>query len=323
MRARKPQRRRTARLACAFYACALGFCACNGSARDAKRDAAPACASCHMPEYLAAKKPVHVGVRPTACFVCHTQSAWSPSVFNHPWPLTGAHANARCAACHRGQPPVYAGTSRLCVDCHRADFEGSDFPGHSTFPTTCADCHSTSAWTPAREPPRAGPLAGRGTNEHAPPAQASRPSAGAAGNEARATKRSAKSARTPRGHEAREPSPESTLGGTDTNAEPSSETAPSAANAHAEAETPPETAAAPDVHPENRFPISHGAHAGIRCRTCHDQGGTMGKDNTDCVQCHARAKFDRIHDGVRGYPEGPAPLNFCLRCHGSGRVRGR
>jgi hypothetical protein len=47
----------------------------------------------------------------------------------------------------------------------------------------------------------------------------------------------------------------------------------------------------------------------------------MGRDNTDCVQCHTRARFDRIHDGVRGYPDGPAPVNFCLRCHASGRAR--
>jgi hypothetical protein len=213
-----------------------------------------------MPEYLSAKRPVHAGVRPTACAVCHTQGAWKPSVFNHPWALEGAHASASCNECHLGQPPRYAGTSRLCFDCHRDDYARSTFSGHSSFPTTCADCHSSTAWTPARAP-------GSKPTAHEP-----------------ARERAAVPA----------PAPQPTA--------------------------PTEAPAA--VHPDDRFPISHGAHAGIGCRTCHDQGGPIGKDNTDCVQCHARAKFDRIHDGVRGYPEGTAPPNFCLRCHASGRVGG-
>jgi hypothetical protein len=35
------------------------------------------------------------------------------------------------------------------VGCHQADFDASPFPGHSEFPTTCADCHTTSGWVPA------------------------------------------------------------------------------------------------------------------------------------------------------------------------------
>ena len=71
------------------------------------------------------------------------------STFDHPWPLEGAHAQAACASCHLGNPPVYAGTPTSCVGCHRSDYDLSPYPGHSNFPTTCADCHTTSAWTPA------------------------------------------------------------------------------------------------------------------------------------------------------------------------------
>ncbi|MFI5308647.1 MAG: hypothetical protein ACHQ53_14905 [Polyangiales bacterium] len=260
------------------------------------------CARCHMPEYVNAKKPVHVGARPTACAVCHTQSSWSPSVFEHPWPLTGAHARARCASCHVGQPPVYAGTSKLCVDCHRKDFESSEFPGHARFASTCADCHSTSAWTPARRPA----VVDAGSEPTASPHRRARAvhETGPAPHTQRGAPQAARGV-APTAHEAPQAAPENAP-------------EPAAASTSTEAAAP----TAPS-HPESRFPIASGPHAGIGCRTCHDQGGAFGRDDTDCVQCHTRARFDPIHDGVRNYPEGPAPPNFCLRCHASGRVRGR
>ena len=115
-------------------------------------DRAEECVTCHMPEYRATKHPPHAGAKPTACGVCHTQDAWSPSVLVHEWPLTGAHVKTDCFACHGGTPTVFAGTPRACVGCHRADFDRSDFPGHADFPTTCADCHTTTKWKPATKP---------------------------------------------------------------------------------------------------------------------------------------------------------------------------
>ena len=78
--------------------------------------------------------------------------------------------------------------------------------------------------------------------------------------------------------------------------------------------------AAQPWHPESRFPIKHGSHSDIDCRTCHDQGGALSKSNTDCVQCHTRARFDRKHRHVDAYPQGDAPANFCLKCHTDGTV---
>jgi hypothetical protein len=194
--------------------------ACGPHANDARLKTADTdCAQCHMPEYLDAKDPVHVGVRPTACAVCHVQDAWSPSVFKHPKPAPKPQEQ-RTAVHDR--------------------------------PTTEEEHAHTIKHPHAK------------LQDHGPASPPSEPTS------------------------------------------PLTEPAPQTA--------------APE-HPDNRFPIASGAHAGIRCRTCHDQGGTMGKDNTDCVQCHARAKFDAIHDGVRGYPGGAAPLNFCLQCHASGRRR--
>lgn len=111
-------------------------------------DTPPECSGCHMDDYDATASPSHVGY-PTDCAACHTDAGWVPSTFTHGWALTGAHASTPCASCHGGSPPVYRGTPRECVGCHRADYDASPYPGHSGFPTSCADCHSTTSWRPA------------------------------------------------------------------------------------------------------------------------------------------------------------------------------
>ncbi len=61
------------------------------------------------------------------CTTCHVEDRWRPAAFDHQadsdWPLDGAHADVRCAACHRpqGRPAVvrYRGTPTTCEECHR------------------------------------------------------------------------------------------------------------------------------------------------------------------------------------------------------------
>jgi len=106
------------------------------------------CATCHLREYSDVKHPAHAGAKPTTCGVCHATTSWHPTLLNHSWALTGAHAKADCFGCHRDNPPVFQGTHSECVDCHRSDYDKSRFPGHSRFPLTCAECHSTAAWKP-------------------------------------------------------------------------------------------------------------------------------------------------------------------------------
>ena len=50
---------------------------------------------------------------------------------------------------------------------------------------------------------------------------------------------------------------------------------------------------------------------------------SLGRANTNGVQCHARSRFDGVHAGVRQYPQGAAAPNFCVRCltRGSGSRR--
>ncbi len=124
----------------------LSAAACS-DAGGAPESASTACDSCHMTDFRSA--PRHVGEKPTKCAVCHASYAWHPQRVDHPfYPLDGAHAKASCFDCHRGNPPLFAGTSKECVGCHRADYDRSRFPGHSSFPLTCEKCHSVSAWKP-------------------------------------------------------------------------------------------------------------------------------------------------------------------------------
>jgi hypothetical protein len=188
------------------------------------------CVDCHQDDRASAQPP-HEGFS-IDCSNCHSTAAWSGAAFVHTqaFSLTGAHTSATCLSCHTGSPTVFAGLSRACVNCHQQDFAQSPFPGHGAFPTSCQDCHSTAAWTPA--------------------------SGGA--------------------------------------------------------------------HPENRFP-TRSPHS-FACNECHDSAlGPNGRGNADCVGCHTGAhtlsRMDAVHRGeVGNYPTGAnrAP-NFCLQCHPSGR----
>jgi hypothetical protein len=110
------------------------------------------CFACHQTDYAATASPDHAAANiPTTCVVCHSTTAWAPAQFDHnttAFPLTGAHRTATCAGCHAGG---YSGTSTDCYACHQTDYAQTSNPGHSaaSFPTTCATCHSTTAWMPS------------------------------------------------------------------------------------------------------------------------------------------------------------------------------
>lgn len=112
------------------------------------------CYSCHQPDYAATTNPAHgpAGFG-TNCVQCHSASATSwGGTFNHAqtaFPLTGAHTTTTCISCHAGG--VFKGTSTNCYSCHQQDYAGATNPVHSggSFPTTCATCHTPSAWIPS------------------------------------------------------------------------------------------------------------------------------------------------------------------------------
>lgn len=130
--------------------CSDGRCHGDPPVFQDEPDARRACVSCHQADYDRSPYPGHADFAVT-CQDCHGQDAWRPAAgtADHSvFPLDGAHAWVECVGCH-GDPPVYGGQPHECVGCHRDDYDRSPYPGHSAFATTCADCHTTSAWRPA------------------------------------------------------------------------------------------------------------------------------------------------------------------------------
>ncbi len=113
-----------------------------------------ACASCHTPDYNQSTNPNHVSLSiPTDCAMCHTTDGWQPAGFpihNNYYVLKDAHAAIAndCAKCHNGN---YNNTPNTCAGCHMPEYNQALNPKHAAagFPTTCDDCHTQKAWSPA------------------------------------------------------------------------------------------------------------------------------------------------------------------------------
>lgn len=98
------------------------------------------CFSCHQPD------DPHQGNLGTDCASCHSVEGWKPAHFDHNrsvFKLTGAHIEAACEGCH--QDRIYKGTPQDCLSCHQ-----KDEPHERRFGANCAECHSTTAWSPAK-----------------------------------------------------------------------------------------------------------------------------------------------------------------------------
>jgi len=115
------------------------------------------CAGCHTDTYNQTTNPNHATSGfSTACESCHSQTAWTPSTFNHStiYPLTGAHASiaTNCVLCH---PTGYSNTPNTCEGCHQTNYNQATNPNHIALniSTTCATCHTTNPnWQPATFP---------------------------------------------------------------------------------------------------------------------------------------------------------------------------
>ncbi|HSL16578.1 MAG TPA: hypothetical protein VLB51_01600, partial [Methylomirabilota bacterium] len=123
--------------------------ACHGS--NVFQGLPSECVDCHLDDYQGADDPDHVAAGfPTDCQLCHSvaSGSWDGAVFDHTvYPLVGAHATLDCAECHSGG--IYQGLPSECVDCHLADYQGTDDPDHvaAGFPTDCQLCHSVASGT--------------------------------------------------------------------------------------------------------------------------------------------------------------------------------
>lgn len=100
------------------------------------KNASTDCYSCH------AQADPHAGRFGQDCAQCHTPEGWENATFDHSltaFPLTGAHLNLACEACHVNG--VFQGTPQDCYACHQAD------DAHAgQFGQDCARCHTPEGW---------------------------------------------------------------------------------------------------------------------------------------------------------------------------------
>jgi len=112
------------------------------------------CAGCHQNDYNQTTNPPHASAQfPTNCEMCHTQTAWDPSTFNHDgqyFPIYSGKHNGEwslCSDCHTN-PSNYSVFS--CIDCHAHNQTSmndahSDVPGYTYNSLACYQCHPTGS----------------------------------------------------------------------------------------------------------------------------------------------------------------------------------
>lgn len=118
------------------------------------------CGSCHVDgEYRAIEVECqschdidspHSKLYPAECNQCHNANAWMLVYFDHEtatdFPLTGAHADVSCGACHGREGEASASeTASTCFDCHR-----EDDPHRRAFGRECEKCHVTESFKTIR-----------------------------------------------------------------------------------------------------------------------------------------------------------------------------
>ena len=100
-----------------------------------------ACPECHKDQH-------HEGRVGSNCAPCHNPNAWARWIYNHDkqtkYPLTGAHRNLTCHACHATKNVAKIVIATNCYGCHSRDdaHQGS-------FGRSCEQCHTTTSFTPA------------------------------------------------------------------------------------------------------------------------------------------------------------------------------
>ena len=81
------------------------------------------------------------------CEACHSTRGFRASAFDHEatkFPLRGAHSNAACASCHKGEPIKYEGLPLACTGCHD-DVHRGQFAAAPTV-RDCKDCHGPDSF---------------------------------------------------------------------------------------------------------------------------------------------------------------------------------
>ena len=128
------------------------------------RHEAVACRSCHLDltfagpvlrdaECATCHADVHRGAYAQRCAECHTTVSFTDMSVREihartTFPLTGAHLQVACQACHvDSRLGTFTPLDPQCMTCHEADYTSAQAVSHANFPTDCLRCHVSLAWT--------------------------------------------------------------------------------------------------------------------------------------------------------------------------------
>lgn len=256
------------------------------------------CFGCHASSYNQTTNPNHAAAQyATTCEDCHTQSAWSPSTFNHntTYPLTGAHSAiaSNCSQCH---PNGYSNTPNTCAGCHQNNYNQATNPNHISLGVSndCAVCHTTNpGWQPAAFPVHNNYYVLAGAHVSADCADC---------------------------HNGNYNTTPNTCAGCHMN-DYNQTNDPN----HASAQFPTscedchtQTAWQPSTfnHDGQYFPIYSGKHNGVwnTCSDCHPNSANYAV-YTCTTSCHPQNSTNNAHNGVSGYQY---LSSACLNCHPNG-----
>ena len=123
---------------------------CNTCHNGDYNNTANTCIGCHQNEYNQTTDPPHASAQfSTDCLICHTESAWEPSTFEHDgqyFPIYSGKHNGEwntCADCHTnsGDYSLFS-----CIDCHEhnqtdMNDEHNDVDGYVYSSPACLNCH--------------------------------------------------------------------------------------------------------------------------------------------------------------------------------------
>ena len=110
------------------------------------------CSSCHINDYNSVTNPNHLSAKfPLTCEICHTQTAWKPSTFNHDgqyFPIYSGSHNGKwnlCTDCHTNQSNY---SVFECINCHEhsqtsMDSKHSGVRNYVYLSSACYSCHPT------------------------------------------------------------------------------------------------------------------------------------------------------------------------------------
>lgn len=213
---------------------------------------------------------------------------WTMSEVHQEVGLVGGHQQLACADCHAGA--AFAGVDQACEACHLDQYSAARQPNHleAGYATSCADCHTSQSWRPARvDHARLGfPLEGA----HARAVCAACHSDGTLG-----------------------PLPTDCWSCHELDA-PADHFGPRCADCHTTAAWQPST-----FDHETEFPLRRGSHQRYRdhCGSCHLARPEYGRFT--CTECHDgehdRGSADRDHREVRRYTY---ESTACYQCHPRG-----